>query len=283
MTLIYLYLGVTFMLDWLWEGPGAYVRGITGRKIFVPQSSTGFQASGNHCVDLAVPVAIDALRTLCLGAAAVAVVGMLLNRSLREVRLPAVVVRGLYVLAVVTVCASLFALRSRPEPWAYAASLPLQTTIATQRPRDAPPSETVAPGLTVHFDCIYGPPCGIRAGQGCSAYPNEPVFDRLMLRRDEQRGWWVFDTGSAQLVFRDGDFACINPSYVHVLDAVRPSTGTYVLAIALLALATLMLSAAMRASARKESATARFRGFAVVLLSAWSLYPLLPALLTVWF
>jgi hypothetical protein len=281
MTLIYLYLRVMFMLDWLWDGPGAYVGVVQGAKIW-DLSHTGFRGSGNYYVDLAVPAATDALRALCLGVAALAVLGMLLNQFLRRVRLPAAILKGLYVLALVAVCASLFALRSRPEPWTYAASLPLQTTISTQRPRDAPPSETVAPGLTVHFDCIYGPPCGIRAGQGCSAYPNEPAFDQLMVRRDEQRGWWVFDTGSAQLVFRDGDYACISPSYVHVLDAVRPSTGTYVLAIALVALATLMLDAAMRASAREESATARFRGFAVVLCSAWSLYPMLPALLTVW-
>jgi hypothetical protein len=51
----------------------------------------------------------------------------------------------------------------------------------------------------------------------------------------------------------------------------------------LIVAATLMLLAARRASARKDSRGVRSREFGVLLLSAWALYPMLPALLTVWF
>ncbi len=129
------------------------------------------------------------------------------------------------------------------------------------------------------YECLYGA-CGIRAGQGCSIYPNEPAFERVTLRRDDQRGWWVFDAGHAQVVFRDGDQECVMPQYVHVLGAVRPSTGTYQLAFVLLGAASWMLFSRRRATARGDARAVRLRGLGVILLSAWALYPLLPALLT---
>jgi hypothetical protein len=277
---LFVFVAIFPKLEWLWEGPSAYVPGIDGRKIFDQLTASGFRGPSNFYAELAVPATTDALRALCLCIAVLAAMGMLFNRFFRDARLPAAVVKGLYALAFVTLCAAPLALRSRLEPEAYAASLPLRATLSTApRPSSAPSSETISPGLTVNYECSFGA-CGLRAGHGCSAYPNEPFFDKVMLRRDEQRGWWVFDTGVAQLVFRDGDFACVMPQYVHVMSSVRPSTGMYVLAVTLLAGATVMLFASRRASRRKESRSARFRDFAVILLSAWALYPLLPALLT---
>jgi hypothetical protein len=277
-------LGVVIPLsDWLWNGPSAYVPGIDGRKIFDPLTPTGFRGPTNSYAELSVPVATDVIRSVCLAVALVAAAALLSNRFFRELRLPALVAKGFYALAVVTAVASWFALRTRPEPETYAASLPERATLSTSvRPSSAPSSETVVPGLTLNYECMYGA-CGISAGQGCSIYPNEPAFDRVTLRRDEQRGWWVFDAGHAQLVFRDGDHECVTPQYVHVMSSVRPSRGTYQLAFALLVAATLMLVAGRRASAGKESRGVRSREFGVMLLSAWALYPMLPALLTVWF
>jgi hypothetical protein len=277
-------LGVVLPISgWLWDGPSAYVPGIDGSKIFDPLTPLGFRGPTNFYAELSVPAAVDWIRAVCFAVALAAAVALVVNRFFREVRLPAVVGKGLYALALVTVFSSWFALRSRPAPEAYAALLPSRATLSTaKRPDSAPSSETVAPGLTLNYECMYGA-CGIRAGRGCSVYPNEPAFDRVTLRRDEQRGWWVFDAGHAQLVFRDGDLACVMPQYVHVMSSVRPSRGTYQLAFALIVAATLMLLAARRASARKDSRGVRSREFGVILLSAWALYPMLPALLTVWF
>lgn len=287
MTLFHFILGVLGVVlplwGWLWDGPSAYVPGIEGRKIFDPLTPTGFRGPTNSYAELSVPVATDVIRTLCLAVALVAAAALLSNRFFREVRLPDVVAKGFYALALVTAFASWFALRTRPEPETYAASLPSRATLSTaMRPSSAPSSETVAPGLTLNFECMYEA-CRISAGQGCSIYPNEPAFERVTLRRDEQRGWWVFDAGHAQLVFRDGDHACVMPQYVHVMSSVRPSRGTYQLAFALIIAATLMLVAGRRASARKDSRGVRSREFGMILLSAWALYPMLPALLTVWF
>jgi hypothetical protein len=44
-----------------------------------------------------------------------------------------------------------------------------------------------------------------------------------------------------------------------------------------------MLVSRRKALRRKDSRGARTREFGVLVLSAWALYPLLPALLTVWF
>jgi hypothetical protein len=204
--------------------------------------------------------------------------GLVFNRFLGAVRFPSLVATATCGATVVVVCGALIALRSRPEPESYAASLPLRATISTKRPSSAPSSETVAPGLTLHFDCMYWG-CGVRAGQGCAAYPNYPAPEKLMLRRDDRRGWWVFDTGEAQLVFRDGDFACVAPRYVHAMTEARPAAGTYALSIALVALATL----ARRASRGAHLRQARSLGFLILICCAWALYPTLPALLTVWF
>jgi hypothetical protein len=218
------------------------------------------------------------MRAVCAGLAVASAAGLVLNRLLGELRLPSLLVTGVYAGALVIVGATLFALRSRPEPERYAASLPLRATISTKRPASAPPSETVAPGLTLNFDCMdLG--CGVRAGQGCAAYPNYPSPEKLMLRRDDRRGWWVFDTGEAQLVFRDEDFECLEPRYVHVMSDVRPAAGAYALSLALIAIATLPWRAARGAQVRH----ARSLGFLVLLCCAWALYPMLPALLTVWF
>jgi hypothetical protein len=184
-------------------------------------------------------------------------------------------------MTLLTALASWVALRSRPEPEAYAASLPARAQLSTAE-RPTPPSETFAPGLRLHYECLYGA-CGIRAGQGCSIYPNEPAFERVTLRRDEQRGWWVFDAGHAQVVFRDGDQECVMPQYVHVLSSVRPSTDTYQLAFVSIGAASWLLFSRGRASARGDVRAVRLRELGVILLSAWALYPLLPALLTVWF
>ena len=287
MTLFYFVVAVLGLVGtlsgWLWSGPSAYVGGLDGRKIFDPLTPTGFRGPTNVYAELSVPAVADSLRAVCLGVALAAAVALLVNRFLREVRLPAVVAKGFYALALATAISSWFALRSRPAPEDYAALLPSRATLSTAtRPDSAPSSETVAPGLTLNYECLYGA-CGISAGRGCSVYPNEPAFDRVTLRRDEQRGWWVFDAGHAQLVFRDGDLACVMPHYVHVMSSVRPSRGTYQLAFALIVAATLMLLAARRAAARKDGRGVRSREFGAILLSAWALYPLLPALLTVWF
>jgi hypothetical protein len=264
-------------IAWLWDGPLVFVPGIEGRWVFGP-SLTGLPTVTNTFAELSVPTTTAVMRAVCAGVAVASAAGVVLNRFLGELRLPSLLVTGVYAATVVVVGAALFALRSRPEPERYAASLPLRATISTKRPASAPPSETVAPGLTLNFDCIdLG--CGVRAGQGCAAYPNYPSSEKLMLRRDDRRGWWVFDMGEAQLVFRDRHFECLAPRYVHVMSDVRPATGAYVLAFSLIAIATLPWRASRVAQVRH----ARSLGFLVFLCCAWALYPMLPALLTVWF
>ncbi len=277
--LIPVFMVILTVIAWLWNGPAAFVPGIPGSWVFVA-SPAGLTSSTNSFAEAGVPMLTAVLRSVCAGVAALAALGLVLHRWLGEWRLPSPLVCGIYGVTLAIVCASPVALRSRPPPERYAASLPVHVAIPVTRPASAPPSETVAPGLTLHFDCLDSR-CGVRAGDGCAAYPDYPPPEHWKLRRDERRGWWAFDTGEAQLLFRDGDHACLAPRYVHVMRDVRPATGAYVLAFALVLLAT--LSALTMRSASANARRARFFGFLALLSCAWALYPALPALLTVWF
>jgi hypothetical protein len=272
--LIVVVLTVAPIMSWLWQGELAYVPGLEGAWVYGSLPVIGNSPS-NEFAELADSAVIATSRGACFAGALVALVGMMFGGRLGERRVPVGLVRGVYVVTLGVVCCAAIFLRGRPAPADYAASLPVRATISTQRASSAARSETVAPGLTLHFDCREGQ-CGVRAGEGCAAYPNYPGFERLLLRRDEERGLWVFDSGPAQLAFRDGDFACVRLFFVDVIGAVRPSWGAFALAFALLLLATLLLSSASQASARD----ARLPAFAVVFCCAWALYPALPALLT---
>jgi hypothetical protein len=83
--------------------------------------------------------------------------------------------------------------------------------------------------------------------------------------------------------FLTGVLGVVIPLSDWLWNGPSPSRGTYQLAFALITAATPMLVAGRRASARKDSRGVRSREFGVILLSAWALYPMLPALLTVWF
>jgi hypothetical protein len=103
------------VLVWLWDGPLVFVPGIEGRWVF-QLSPTGLPTVTNTFAELSVPTTTAVMRAVCAGVAVASAAGVVPNRFLGELRLPSLVVTGVYAATLVIVGAALFALRSRPEP-----------------------------------------------------------------------------------------------------------------------------------------------------------------------
>jgi hypothetical protein len=90
------------VLAWLWDGPFVFVPGIEGRWVFQP-SPTGLPTVTNAFAELSVPTTTAVMRAVCAGLAVASAAGLVLNRLLGELRLPSLLVTGVYAAALVIV------------------------------------------------------------------------------------------------------------------------------------------------------------------------------------